>query len=408
MSRSLCALLAPCLLVAYSGGPPIKRTGAPGERICIDGGCHAGTRIDHSGALMLDTGTRFTYAPGGARQRWKLRIADPLARAYGFELSVRANEAGAGNLDNVDSRTQVICGDERLRGPAGCNPSTLVQFIEHTAPREVPEFELFWTPPANDQGPVRVWVAANASVSCQRDSRIHLRSFALLPVSAGVVNAAGFEPTISPGSWFTIFENGLASTAREWRAGEIRDGILPVSLDDVRVRVNGRPASIAYISPGQINAQAPDNDISGILPVSVLRDGRVIAEFRVNHQPRSPALFAHESNGRRYAVAVDADGVLIGARRARGGETLVIYGTGFGQTRPPVPAGRTVPAPAQLREPIRVTIGNREARVSFAGLIGPGLYQVNLVVPELSAGDHAVVIEIDGKPSPSGVFLPVN
>jgi uncharacterized protein (TIGR03437 family) len=408
MSRTLCALLAPSLLVAYSGGPPIKRTGAPGERICIDAGCHAGTRIDHSGALLLDTGTRFTYAPGGPRQRWKLRVADPLARAYGFQLSVRAKDAGVGDLNNVDSRTQVICADERLKAPAGCIPSTLVQFIEHNAPREVPEFELFWTPPANDQGPVEVWVAANASVSGQRDSRIHLRSFTLSPASADVVNAASFEPTISPGAWFTVFGNGLAPITREWRSSEIHDGLLPADLDDVRVSVNGKPASIAYISPAQINAQAPDNALSGIVPVQVSRGGRVLAEFGANHQVRSPALFAYGGDIRRYAVAVDADGVPVGARKAQVGETLVIYGTGFGRTNPPVPAGRTVPAPAQLSEPIRLTIGNREARVSFAGLVGPGLYQVNFVVPELSAGDHAIVIEIDDAPSSSGVFLAVN
>ena len=40
---------------------------------------------------------------------------------------------------------------------------------------------------------------------------------------------------------------------------------------------------------------------------------------------------------------------------------------------------------------LRITVGGQRAEVEFAGVVSPGLYQFNLVLPDLPAGDHAVV-----------------
>jgi hypothetical protein len=55
--------------------------------------------------------------------------------------------------------------------------------------------------------------------------------------------------------------------------------------------------------------------------------------------------------------------------------------TGLGATNPAVPNGQTFPAPLPLSVTPTVTIGGLNAQVAFAGLISPGLYQVNVVIP---------------------------
>ena len=53
-------------------------------------------------------------------------------------------------------------------------------------------------------------------------------------------------------------------------------------------------------------------------------------------------------------------------------------------------------------------IGGVPADVSFRGLSGAGLYQINVVVPpSLADGDREVVTTINGVQSPPGVFLAV-
>ena len=48
-----------------------------------------------------------------------------------------------------------------------------------------------------------------------------------------------------------------------------------------------------------------------------------------------------------------------------------------------------------------------QAQVTYVGLIGNGLYQMNLVVPALADGDHEVVVTMGTESSPRGKFIPV-
>jgi uncharacterized protein (TIGR03437 family) len=130
----------------------------------------------------------------------------------------------------------------------------------------------------------------------------------------------------------------------------------------------------------------------------------------------APAFFAYDAGNRRYAAAqhgadysiVARDGLYAGATPARPGEIIVVYGTGFGPTTPQAPAGHVVAQAAPLANQISVWIGNVPARVSWAGLSGAGLYQVNLIVPEtLSDGDAAIVAETGGMRTQEGVYISV-
>jgi len=62
----------------------------------------------------------------------------------------------------------------------------------------------------------------------------------------------------------------------------------------------------------------------------------------------------------------------------------------------------------QTTNPVTVTIGGMDATVLWAGLVGPGLYQVNVTIPPaLPDGDHAVVASVAGSNSPSGALVKV-
>jgi uncharacterized protein (TIGR03437 family) len=63
--------------------------------------------------------------------------------------------------------------------------------------------------------------------------------------------------------------------------------------------------------------------------------------------------------------------------------------------------------PAILAAPVGVTIGGVAAQVKWAGLIGPGLYQVNVQVPAVAAGDQPVTMSIAGFQSAAGVYVAV-
>lgn len=64
-------------------------------------------------------------------------------------------------------------------------------------------------------------------------------------------------------------------------------------------------------------------------------------------------------------------------------------------------------APEVVSRP-RITIGGREAAfIGNGNLVGPGLYQFNVTIPDLADGDHAIVAEAGGARSSATVFLTV-
>jgi len=59
-------------------------------------------------------------------------------------------------------------------------------------------------------------------------------------------------------------------------------------------------------------------------------------------------------------------------------------------------------------EKVSVTIGGMPADVSWAGLVAPGLYQINVAIPAaLADGDHTVVASTAGSSTQSGALVKV-
>ncbi|MCI0540920.1 MAG: lamin tail domain-containing protein, partial [Verrucomicrobiales bacterium] len=244
------------------------------------------------------------------------------------------------------------------------------------------------------------------------------RDIAIGPRITSVLNGASFLPGITPGSWVTIYGSALASTARLWRSDEIVGGVFPVALDGVEVRINGRAAAVNYISPTQVNVQAPDDSALGIVSVEVIRDGISSGIFSAELRSHAPGFFVFAPAGAQYIAAVHLDGTLVGkpglfggsvtTRPVKSGDVISLFGTGFGPTQPPVPSGRVLSATAFLTSDVMVRFNGMPAADSFAGLSAAGLNQINLVVPAgLPNGDVAVVAEIAGQTTQAGLLITV-
>jgi uncharacterized protein (TIGR03437 family) len=236
------------------------------------------------------------------------------------------------------------------------------------------------------------------------------------PAITSVVNGASFQPGIEAGSWVTIRGTNLASTnpGRTWRTDEVVNGNLPTSLDGAGVTINGKPAFVYYISPTQINVQAPSDTALGAVSVVVTNNGASSAAATVQLQALAPAFFQYA--GTNYASAsrlpdyapVADPAAVPGTVAARPGDLVVLWGTGFGATNPATPAGTAVSgAPAVVPAPT-VTLGGVAAEVVNTVLTTgcAGLYQVTIRIPDSApAGAVAVQASVGGVRTADGVLL---
>jgi uncharacterized protein (TIGR03437 family) len=93
-------------------------------------------------------------------------------------------------------------------------------------------------------------------------------------------------------------------------------------------------------------------------------------------------------------------------RPAKAGETLLLFGVGFGPTNPPVQAGQLFSGSAPSVTTPQITIGGVAANVAFAGIVEAGLFQFNVTVPQgAGTGDQVLAASVNGVPAPTGVFI---
>jgi uncharacterized protein (TIGR03437 family) len=234
------------------------------------------------------------------------------------------------------------------------------------------------------------------------------------PTISSVINAAGYQTTIASGSWIAIQGARLSTTSRMWGSPDFQGNLLPLSLDGVSVKVNGRDAAVYFISQTQINVLAPADDTVGPVTVTVKNDLGTVSTT-ANLQAYSPAFFTLDG---KYVAAAHLDRVdvglpgLLGAtptRPAVAGERIVVFGTGFGPTNPAVPTDSIYQGAAPLVDTTQLTlrIGQSAATVEFAGVVSNGLYQFNVVVPDLAPGDYPVTGSIAGAPTPTTATITI-
>jgi uncharacterized protein (TIGR03437 family) len=211
---------------------------------------------------------------------------------------------------------------------------------------------------------------------------------------AGVTSAAAFGgfSSVAPGSWIEIHGTNLANHARAWNSADFQGSRAPTSLDGIAVTIGGQPAFISYISPEQINAQILSGARLGPQEVRVITAAGTSDPQMITVNEVQPGLLAPASmmiNDKQYTQATLADGGTVAVSRpARPGETVVLYGVGFGPVTSGIGAGDIVQQDNSLLLPFQVFFGGTRAAVNYAGLApgSVGLYQFNVIVPDSVAG----------------------
>ncbi|MCX6901932.1 MAG: hypothetical protein NTW03_00325 [Verrucomicrobia bacterium] len=188
-----------------------------------------------------------------------------------------------------------------------------------------------------------------------------------------VVNGASFDAAqpIAPGSFATVFGQNLCpqTMAGEW----VAPGQLPMTLGGCSVAVNGAPAMMQYVSPGQINFIMPAGVGSGQATVTVNNGSQMMAG-NVMAGIAGPGMFALNGMGMGEGAMLNGTMWKLGPfSTTTGGQPTYVsmYVTGLDPTTKPT-----------------VTIGGIPVDVMWFGNAPgyAGLQQINLMLPSGMAG----------------------
>lgn len=206
--------------------------------------------------------------------------------------------------------------------------------------------------------------AAEASYGIREENGVwSLTPMTIDATAESILQAASFQPIVSPGSIVSIFGSGLpkgteAVDAVEW---------------------NGQPLPIFFSNGFQLNTALPEGLAgTGTLRLASRFGSQVLSVETVSH---APALFILADGS---AAIVNQDGSLNSSQSpAARGQVATFFGTGFGQTE--LAAGNL----RNIASLPSVSIQGTEIRPQFAGLAPGfiGLYQLNVPMPaSLSPG----------------------
>ena len=235
------------------------------------------------------------------------------------------------------------------------------------------------------------------------------------PAISSVTTAGGESSVIAPNTWVEIKGASLGlPEMRTWQASDFVNNQMPTALDSISVTMNGESAYVYYIGPNQIDVLTPPDLAPG--PVQVIVTAATVSSppFASQAQPLSPSLFVF--NGGSYVAAAHADGSLIGPASlypgsttpAKLGETILFFANGVGPVNLPVIKGSV--SQSGILSPLpAITIGGVSAAVSFAGLVAPGEFQFNVIVPSsLGNGDQSIVAAYYGQTTQVGTLVTVH
>lgn len=249
-------------LLTYSTGAPARYTGAPSEKNC--GACHT-TNADNSGdggltVQVLEYGTPVTFYESGKTYSIRLNLEAHSEQQSnlvgGFEVTA-INSAGlsVGNW-SIDTYTMKIV--------QGVVNGKMRRYVTHTSPTAFHKnngisWEMDWTAPADDTGPVSFYVAGNSANNNMNNQGDFIYTASLtLPFSsiAGIENLPNSVTSIkilqNPVKDFLNFE---VSTTRPDMVGFSLTGIsgqvITLSTNrEIMAGKNNFSYSTAGLSPG--------------------------------------------------------------------------------------------------------------------------------------------------------------
>jgi uncharacterized protein (TIGR03437 family) len=454
--------LVPLAILAYEYGPNPRYTAAPGDDplACATSSCHVGTGLNAGGGGVTATfSSGTTYTPGGAPITITVSVTDPANKHFGFQMTARPesdlSNGQAGDF-TAGPNQLVICDDNSTKGSKGCPTSFPVEFIEHAYPQgsqvSTTPYTFTWTPPATNIGNVHFYVAGNAVNGNLQNTGDHVytHSYVLTPAPAGFTCTNTVAPVITfvdsasayggysyfaSGTWLEIKGTNLADPADprmssaspgQWTAADFSGSNAPILLDGISVSVNGKPAYVWYLSPGQLNVQAPEDTAAGNVAITVTNCKATSSPFMFTRRALAPGFLApanYTANGTQYMVATfNSDGAYVlntstgasfglNSRPAKPGDLIIAYGIGFGDVTPSILPGIIVGAGNALVNPITVSFGSTQTQaLAYSGLAGGfvGLYEFYITVPNVANGDYQINVSQNGTTVPQTMFLTVH
>jgi uncharacterized protein (TIGR03437 family) len=207
---------------------------------------------------------------------------------------------------------------------------------------------------------------------------------------SGVSNAASGQQVYAPGMVLSIYGTQLSTLTQS--AATIP---LPPYLAGFEATINGVPAPLYSVSPGQVNVQIPYETQTGQATLMV-------------GTPYQNATYTFQVAAAAPGIFTSSDGSITSGSGQRG-QTVTMFITGEGQVRPSVPTGGTPSSKtplAQLPKPrlaVTVTVGGVQADMPFIGIVNGmvGITQVNFTIPNsVPIGVQQVVVTVGTAASP--------
>ncbi len=242
------------------------------------------------------------------------------------------------------------------------------------------------------------------------------------PNGALVPDNYGSFTSIAPASWMVMYGINLATVQSQVWDSYFQGNSAPTTLGGTSVTIGGLPAYVSYVSPGQVNVQVPSGVPAGVQQIVVTTAGGSSVAYPIHVVALEPAMLAPLSfiiGGHQYVVAqfsgtstyvlpVPISGV--GTTRARAGDSITIYGIGFGPVTPDLSAGQIEQQLNQLQNSFIVTFGGVQAQVTYAGLVPSivGLYQFNITVPSVPVSDTVpFAFTLNGAPGAQNLVISI-
>lgn len=422
----------------------------PGENSCAQSNCHGDGMGANKGmgniaiSIHGQPASAYSYSPGETVPV-RVTISEPssLQQRFGFQITSRTPDGctQAGMFSMAGDPNLLFFLDSEATAP--CQPEP-IQFVTHglAATREPPSmqpvtFELNWTAPSTDIGPIVIAAAGNAANGDTKKTgdniyttgvTIELASVEPTHEIGSVFDGASFLPVLSPGGIASIFGT-FAETSSVSTSVPLSLSLNGFSLtfDDVPGAIFGVFGEDLNLGFHQANVQVPhDVDVSdGKINVRVHwkdESGDIRSEpFEVDAALASPGIFSFDFGPGR-AIIQNLDGTFaqpagslgtVAARPARINDFIIVWCHGLGPLdlapvggelpTGDVPGfdGNEPPSPILLfpRKEVWVFIGGIRSAVvvPFLHPTLVALSQINVQIPEgVIPGDAVpIVIKVD-------------